>query len=153
METNNDSYAVVNNLSPAFPVHPGSLLKEELDAHGIKHKDFASQIGIQATHLSALIHGRRDITPAVAAKLETGLPGISADFWLRFQKNYNMDMQRYRVRSSSVAGYVPALDQREAILAEPESDYAGRIQATISLPAGDHDLLDILLPRLGWRLV
>ena len=59
-------------------IHPGEVLGEELKSRGISQKEFAQSVGMQATHLSALIHGMRNITPALAAKLETGLPGITA---------------------------------------------------------------------------
>ena len=41
METNDKKLYLVNGLSPAFPVHPGSVLGEELEVRGIKRKDFA----------------------------------------------------------------------------------------------------------------
>ena len=82
---------LVNDITPAYPEHPGGILGEELKARGISQKKFAEQIGLQATHLSALIHGTRNFTPAVAAKIESGLDGISADLWMKLQEQYNKE--------------------------------------------------------------
>lgn len=150
METNKKVY-YANDLIPAFPVHPGGILKEELEARGIKKKDFAAQIGIQATHLSAIIHGKRDITPAVAAKLERGLPGISAGLWLSLQQEYNLDVERCKHKTSSfVCGYKPQGSGSEIDLEEPEADYNDRVSVTVSIPASDRELLEMLARRLGW---
>lgn len=36
-------------------------MREELRERGIKQKDFAKQIGMQATHLSEFIRGKRNL--------------------------------------------------------------------------------------------
>ena len=98
METNTERMYLVNDITPAFPEHPGGILGEELKARGISQKKFAEQIGLQATHLSALIHGTRNFTPAVAAKIESGLDGISADLWMKLQEQYpNNPLYKKRV--------------------------------------------------------
>ena len=152
METNR-AYTVVNEATPAYPLHPGGTLKEELVARGIRQKVFAAQIGIQATHLSAIIHGKRDITPAVAAKLELGLPEIPANIWIKLQENYNLDVQRCRIRTSSlVDGYKPDYESRQLALAEPASEYNGLLHINVVIPSSDRDLLEHLAKRLGWVL-
>jgi len=84
METRNE------NITPFKAVHPGGILKEELEARGIKQKDFACQIGMQPTHLNALIKGKRNVSPDVADKLEREL-GIPASFWMSLQSSYELD--------------------------------------------------------------
>lgn len=84
METRNE------NITPFRAVHPGGILKEELEARGIKQKDFAGQIGMQPTHLNALIKGKRNISPDVADRLEREL-GIPASFWMSLQSSYELD--------------------------------------------------------------
>ena len=84
METRNE------NTTPFRAVHPGGILKEELEARGIKQKDFACQIGMQPTHLNALIKGKRNISPDVADRLEMEL-GIPASFWMSLQSSYELD--------------------------------------------------------------
>ena len=76
METNKKVYVLGEN-TLAGRVHPGEILKEELRERSLAQKDFAGQIGMQPTHLSALIHGKRNITTDIARRLEEGL-GIPA---------------------------------------------------------------------------
>lgn len=152
METNTDKLFRANDATPAYPVHPGGILGEELKARGISQKKFAETIGLQATHLSALIHGTRNFTPAVAAKIESGLDGIPAALWMRLQESYNIDVQRKRVNPSRlVSGYNPAQHEvHPACLAEPQASYAGKMQVTLTIPESDLELLENLAGRLGW---
>ena len=154
METKNEKWTIINDLAPFEPVHPGSILGEELKARGISQKEFAKKIGLQATHLSALIHGTRNITPAVAAKLEIGLTNIPAELWLRLQNAYNIDIQRKSVNPSMlVSGYSPR-DFSGAVLAEPNPElaYGDKLQVKIIIPAKDRELLVSLAARFGWKI-
>jgi len=83
---------------PFSATHPGTLLKDELLAGGIKQKEFAVEIGMQHTMLSEIINGKRPITADLAILLERSL-GISADYWLRFQSQYDIDLSRIKERN------------------------------------------------------
>ena len=65
METGK-KYYLLNDVVPLYALHPGGTLREELRERKIKQKDFARSMGMQASHLSALINGKRNITPAIA---------------------------------------------------------------------------------------
>lgn len=153
METNTEKLYRVKDAPPAYPVHPGGILGEELKARGISQKQFAKTVGLQATHLSALIHGTRNFTPTVAAKIESGLEGIPAALWMKLQERYNLDVQRKRINPSRlVTGYDPAqFDVQPARLAEPQSPYGETRQVTVTIPESDLDLLENLATRLGWK--
>ena len=143
---------LVNDITPAYPEHPGGILGEELKARGISQKKFAEQIGLQATHLSALIHGTRNFTPAVAAKIESGLDGISADLWMKLQEQYNKDTRRRRADTSKlVSGYNSASYEVQPALSEPLSSYGDSIQVILTIPESDKELLENLAERLNWK--
>ena len=153
METGNESGHMVNDVPSAFPVHPGDVLGEELKERGISQKEFANRIGMQPSHLRALIHGMRNFTPAVAAKVESGLAGISADFWMRMQKSYNRDIQRKKGNSSLlVSGYGHIHDTPALVLNDPGVQYGSKCRFNLSIPAKDKELLESLANRLGWTL-
>ena len=78
-----------NNIMPYKAVHPGEILKEELEARGIKQKDFAQSIGMIPSNLNAIINGKRNITERIAERIAEQLQGISSGFWVRVQKGYN----------------------------------------------------------------
>ena len=152
METSNTKNSPVNDIRPFMPVHPGGILKEELKARGISQKDFARRTGLQQTHLSALIHGSRNITPAVASKIETGLEGIPAEMWLRLQNSYNVDIQRKNVRTSMLVSGYSFREATASVLAEPEAVYGERLHVSLEIPASDRDLLSAIASRLGWKM-
>lgn len=153
METRNEREHLVNDTPSAFPVHPGHILGEELKERGISQKEFARRIGMQPSHLSALIHGMRNFTPAVAAKVESGLEGISADFWMRMQKSYIRDIQRIKGNTSHlVSGYGYNHSTPALVLNDPGASYGGRCHFTLTIPAEDEALLNSLAVRLGWTL-
>lgn len=152
MGTKNEKWTIINDLSPFEPVHPGSILGEELKARGISQKEFAKKIGLQATHLSALIHGGRNITPAVAAKLEVGLTNIPAEIWLRLQNAYNIDIQRKSVNPSLLVSGYSMREMPAPSLAEPVMIDTDKLQVKISIPISDRDLLVSLATRCGWQI-
>ena len=157
METNEQKLYSANDVAPVFPVHPGEILGEELAARGISGKEFAQMTGMQTSHLSAIIHGTRNITPAVAEKLAQALEGISAEFWLKMQKNYNTEKNR-RAKGPSrlVTGYNPSpgtLPQRTPALADPGAEYGSRCQVLLSIPPDDKPLLDLLVSKLNWKVL
>ena len=106
-----------NKTRPFLPLHPGTILKEELKERGIKQKIFAEWIGMRPSHLSALLHGARNISPQVAARIESVLH-IPARVWLNLQNNYNLDRLRC---SDLVDGYGTDYTQTYA-LAEPTKE-------------------------------
>ncbi len=74
-------------ITPAIATHPGSILKKELKARDIKQKDFAKAIGMPNPCLSEIMHGNRDLTVAIAIKLEEAL-GIPFQNWINLQNRY-----------------------------------------------------------------
>lgn len=80
-------------IKPFEATHPGTLIKDELDALEIEQRDFAKKIGMKPTMLNEIIKGKRPVTADLAVVLEKAL-GISADYWMRFQSQYEIDLGR-----------------------------------------------------------
>lgn len=153
MATKNDILYSVDDVSPAYPIHPGNMLGEELKVRGISSKRFSEIIGIQSSHLSALIHGARNFTPAVASKVEKGLPEIPSSIWLKMQENFNKYVRQQNVNTSLlVDGYIPKQETLMPVLTENEVDYSKGISITLEIPKNDVKLLKELAKRLGWIL-
>jgi antitoxin HigA-1 len=83
-------------------LHPGDVLKKELAARGLKKNFFATQLAIHASQLSDLLSGKRHVNASLALKLEE-LLGIEADFWMRVQSAYDLEMARLEVRQKIAA--------------------------------------------------
>lgn len=93
-----------NNIIPAIATHPGSVLKRELQARGIKQKDFAKALGMPASNLSELIKGKRHVSVAIAMKLEEVL-GIPFQTWMNLQNRYHYVMKcRQEIDSAEANG-------------------------------------------------
>lgn len=91
METN------IKDTTPAIATHPGDILRCELQERGLKQREFAKMIGMQPSNLSALIKGKRNVTPDIAVKLENAL-SISFNFWMNCQANYEYDTKTIEER-------------------------------------------------------
>lgn len=99
---------------PARAIHPGEVLREELQERGIKQKDFAAMIGVQATHLNAFIRGKRNMSAELALKLESSL-GISCETWMSLHTSYLRTCEAIAKRQSEeseAAKYECALADR-----------------------------------------
>lgn len=76
-------------------VHPGEILKDELEARGMKQKDFATTIGMPASMLNDIVNGKRSVTPDIAILFEAAL-GKDAGSWLRLQAERDLEIARMK---------------------------------------------------------
>ena len=83
-----DPHMIANNLTPSQPIHPGEMIKDEIEYRGISQKKLAAEIGMPASVLNAVLNGKRAVTTEYALLLEAAL-GIDADIWLSMQADYN----------------------------------------------------------------
>ncbi len=74
-------------------VHPGEILEDEIIARGLKKNFFAKQIHIKPSNLSEILAGKRNISAALAYRIEQILE-IDAEFWLRSQIRYDITAVR-----------------------------------------------------------
>lgn len=100
METTKRIYAPYE-LIPSTPIHPGEMIKDELQARGISQKKFAEIIGVSQTVLNEVLNGKRPVTTEYALKIEAAT-GIPAYIWVNMQAAYNMQIARRDTRLSAV---------------------------------------------------
>lgn len=84
---------IANNLTPFEPTHPGELIKDELEAHGLTQIKLANNIGVSASLLNEIIKGKRSVNTEMALLIEAAL-GIPADMLLNLQSDYNMQVAK-----------------------------------------------------------
>ena len=90
---------LANDLIPGSAMHPGELLKDELAARDMKQINLAKELGIAKNLMSEIIHGKRNLTPELAVRLEDAL-GIKAEFWMKYQVGYEIDSIRIKYRKA-----------------------------------------------------
>ena len=88
-----DPRMIANNLTPSQPIHPGEMIKDEIEYRGISQKKLAAEIGMPASVLNAVLNGKRSVTTEYALLLEAAL-GIDADIWLSMQADYNKQVAK-----------------------------------------------------------
>jgi len=86
------------NLIPFEATHPGTVLLDEISARNISQKDLAYELGVLPTFLNEILKGKRAITADFAILLEKSL-GISADYWMRFQSQYDIDKAKLKEKN------------------------------------------------------
>lgn len=88
-------------LMPSEPIHPGEMLKDELQARGISQRKFASLINVSYSVLNEVLNGKRPITTEYALKIEAATE-IKAYVWVNMQAAYNMQTARRDSRLSAM---------------------------------------------------
>ena len=82
-----------NKYTPYFPIHPGEILKDEIEYLGISQRLLASQMGISYTLLNEVLNGKRQVNAELAMLAEAAL-GLDADTLVRMQARYNIQVAR-----------------------------------------------------------
>ena len=70
-------------------VHPGQVLKEELDARGLSATAFGLKLRVPPQRIQEIVAGRRAISPETALRIGRAL-GTGARVWLAMQQAYDL---------------------------------------------------------------
>jgi addiction module HigA family antidote len=71
------------------PVHPGEVLKDELEEIGLTQSALAKHIGVLPKTINEICRGKRGISAEMSMKLSMALGG-SPQFWLNLQNNWQL---------------------------------------------------------------
>ena len=74
---------------PRRPIHPGEILRDELDEIGINAKKLAEALHVPPNRISQIINGRRAITADTALRLSRFF-GTAPAFWMNLQQSYDL---------------------------------------------------------------
>jgi antitoxin HigA-1 len=75
------------------PVHPGEILREELDGLNLSASAFARDLGVPANRITEILNKRRRVTSDTALRLSRYF-GTSAEFWMNLQQAYDLKITR-----------------------------------------------------------
>ncbi len=75
--------------APAYPTHPGEILKDEIEYRGVSQRKLAEEMGIAYSALNEILNARRPVTEKTALLFEAAL-GVNAEPLLKLQMKYNM---------------------------------------------------------------
>ena len=74
-------------------VHPGEILRDELEEFGITPTEFARQIAVPPNRIGQIVAGKRSITGDTALRLGHWF-GADPQFWLNLQSQYDLTQAR-----------------------------------------------------------
>lgn len=78
---------------PSSPIHPGEILKDELQALDISASALARAIHVPPNRISQILSGKRNISADTALRLGR-LFGTGPQFWLNLQIAYELDVTK-----------------------------------------------------------
>jgi addiction module HigA family antidote len=71
------------------PIHPGEILREELEILELSAAEFARQLHVPTNRITGILNEKRAVTADTALRLGHWF-GTSAEFWLNLQKLYEL---------------------------------------------------------------
>jgi addiction module HigA family antidote len=80
---------IANNLEPAYPTHPGEVLKDEIEFRGISQRKLAAEMDVPYIQLNEVLNGKRPLNTEFALLIEAVLD-LPAEPLLKMQARYNM---------------------------------------------------------------
>ena len=89
---------------PKKPIHPGEILKDELEAMEMSASALARAIHVPANRISQILSGRRNISADTALRLGK-LFSTGPQFWLNLQIAYELDVAK--IDDSALSDIVP----------------------------------------------
>lgn len=107
MKTNMDELGM-----PFRPVHPGEVIKDELEYRHLSQKHVASSIGLPYTAFNEVLNGKRPVTADFALCIEAAL-GIPAYILTGMQADYNLQRAK---QEKGMAERLAAIRKIAAIL-------------------------------------
>ena len=78
------------------PIHPGEILRDELEEIGLSAKRLADVLEVPPNRLYQILAGKRNITADTALRLGQYF-GTSAVFWMNLQGAYELDLARQQM--------------------------------------------------------
>ena len=71
------------------PVHPGEVLREELDELGLSANALARALGVPANRVTAILNGQRGLSADTALRLARYF-GTTPQLWMNLQKTWEL---------------------------------------------------------------
>ncbi|MCL4850573.1 MAG: HigA family addiction module antidote protein [Bryobacteraceae bacterium] len=72
------------------PIHPGELLKDELQEINVSLNELARALRVPMNRISAIVNGKRGITVDTAIRLARYF-GTSPQYWLNLQNAFDLE--------------------------------------------------------------
>ncbi len=71
------------------PVHPGEILRQELDALGLSANALSRALGVPVNRVTMIMNGQRGVSADTALRLARYF-GTAPELWLNLQKTWEL---------------------------------------------------------------
>jgi len=75
------------------PIHPGSFLRDELDALGLSARKFAAHIHVPHNAVTGILNGERAVSAQMAIRLAQAF-GTTPQYWMNLHSIYDLKRAR-----------------------------------------------------------
>ena len=84
------------------PIHPGRILKRELEARGLSANKLALALRVPSGRITQILNGKRGISAETALRLARYF-GNSAQFWVNLQSRYELAVVQQNIGAKIIA--------------------------------------------------
>ena len=82
-------------------IHPGSFLKEELEALGTSARKFSEHIRVPHNAVTGIMNGERSISAQMAIRLGQAF-GTTPQYWLNLQSIYDLKLAQVEMPAEAL---------------------------------------------------
>lgn len=93
-------YEMLPALNKIKGIHPGALLKRELNIRVLKGSELADSIGEHRQTISAILNKKRDMNPKLSIKLGKEFK-VAPDYFMLLQASYDVYKAKEKLRTSA----------------------------------------------------
>jgi addiction module HigA family antidote len=83
------------------PIHPGEILKDELEELKISGSALAARLHVPANRITQILGGKRSISAETALKLGKWF-GTGPKIWMNLQQAYELDLARQKIDLTNI---------------------------------------------------
>ena len=110
------------------PVHPGEILREELDERDLSANALAQALDIPTNRITAILNGQRGVSADTARRLSRYF-GTTPELWLNLQKTWELRLAEIQAEEGKKVTFVPAAG---SLVGGPPKDKKERITEVLS---------------------
>ena len=89
------------------PVHPGEILRDELETLGLSANALSKRLDVPVNRITAILQGTRGVTANTALRLARFF-GTTPQVWLNLQKTYELRREEIEVGQEITERVTPA---------------------------------------------
>ena len=88
------------------PVHPGEILREELDTIGLSANALAKALGVPVNRITMILNGQRGVSADTALRLARYF-GTTPQLWMNLQKSWELRRAEIETGRESDESVIP----------------------------------------------